>query len=172
MNDKKGTPIKFKPSQLLNLPAFLLGGLLVPCLCLLDDLIKLYCPVNLVPDQLRTYILNFPVYLAILYALYLGYRILKIYCTHYEIDSEELRYYSGILYRKQEFIELYRVKDYKVDRPFIYRLFELGNLTIFTSDKTTPIFKMDAIKNPQNIYKTLRGLVEQNRRAKHVFEVD
>ena len=172
MNDKKGTLIKFKPSQLLNLPTFLLGVLLVPGLCLSDDLIKLYCPADLVPDQVGTYILNFPVYLAILYAFYMGCRILKVYCTHYEIDSEELRYYSGILSRKQEFIELYRVKDYKVERPLLYRLFGLGNLTIFTSDKTTPIFKMDAIKNPQDIYKTLRRLVEQNRRAKHVFEVD
>ena len=120
------------------------------------------------PSQL----LNLPVFLAVLFAGCLGYHMLKIYCLRYEISSEELRYYSGILHRKHEFIELYRLKDYKIDRPFVFRIFGMGNLTIYTSDKTTPVFKMEAIKNPRKIYKTLRGLVEQNRREKHVFEVD
>ena len=172
MKNKKETLIKFKPSQLLNLPVYLLGVLLIPVLFLLDDQINQYLPSGFIPDQFELYILDLPVYLAILFALYLGYHILKVYCTRYEFDTGEFRYYSGILYRKQEFIELYRVKDYKVDRPLTYRMFGLGNLTIYTSDKTTPVFKMEAIKNPQDIYKALRGLVEQNRREKHVFEVD
>ncbi|BBE19844.1 hypothetical protein AQPE_4032 [Aquipluma nitroreducens] len=54
----------------------------------------------------------------------------------------------------------------------IYRLFGLGNLIIYTSDKTTPIFRLNAIKDPEEKYKILRGLVELNRREKHVFEVD
>ena len=172
MNNKGETTIKFKPSQLLNLPAFLLGILLIPGLFLLDKLLKLYLPVDFVPDKFEPYILNLPVFLAILYAFYLGYHMLKIYCLRYEISSEEFRYYSGVLHRKHEFIELYRLKDFSVDRPLVYRLFGMGNLTIYTSDKTTPVFKMEAIKNPRKIYKTLRGLVEQNRREKHVFEVD
>ena len=172
MNNKKALHIQFKPSQLLNLPVFLLGILLIPGLFLLDEVIKLYLPVDFVPDKFEPYILKLPVFLAVLFAGCLGYHMLKIYCICYEISSEELRHYSGILHRKHEFVEHYRIKDFSVDRPLIYRMFGLGNLTIYTSDKTTPVFKMEAIKNPQNIYKTLRGLVEQNRREKHVFEVD
>ena len=172
MNNTKALHIKLKPSRLLNLPVFLLGILLIPGFFLLDKLLKLYLPVDFVPDKFEPYILNLPVFLAVLFAGYLGYHILSVFCIRYEISSEELRYYSGILHRKHEFIELYRLKDFSVDRPLIYRLFGLGNLTIYTSDKTTPVFKMEAIKNPQDIYNTLRGLVEQNRREKHVFEVD
>ncbi len=172
MNNTKALHIKLKPSQLLNLPVFLLGILLIPGLFLLDELLKMYLPVDFVPDKFERYILNLPVFLAVLFAGYLGYHMLKIYCIRYEISSEELRHYSGILHRKHEFIEHYRIKDFAVDRPLIYRLFGLGNLTIYTSDKTTPVFKMEAIKNPRKIYKTLRELVEQNRREKHVFEVD
>ena len=172
MNNSKDTIIKFKPSQLINLPVFLLGVLLIPGLFLLDDLIQQYWPTSFIWEEFEPYIRNLPVYLALLYAIFLGYHILKVYFIRYEISPEELFYYSGILYRKHEFLELYRAKDYRIDRPFIYRIFGLGNLTIYTSDKTTPIFKMEAIPNPQDIYKTLRDLVEQNRRAKHVFEVD
>lgn len=172
MNNSNERTIKLKPSQLVNLPVFLLGALLIPGLFLLDKLIKRYLPSDFIPDQFEPYILNLPVYLAVLFAVYLGYHMLKIYCLRYEIGSEELSYYSGILQRKHEFIELYRLKDYRIDRPLIYRLFGLGNLTIYTSDKTTPVFKMEAIANPKMIYKTLRDLVEENRREKHVFEVD
>lgn len=172
MNNKKETLIKFKPSQLVNLPVFMLGVLMIPSLFLLDNLVERYLSTGFIPEPVELYIENFPVYLALLYAFYLGYRILKVYYIHYEISPEEFRYYFGILHRRHEFIESYRVKDYQIDRPFIYRIFGLGNLTIYTSDKTTPVFKMEAIKTPQEIYKTLRGLVEQNRREKHVFEVD
>lgn len=61
---------------------------------------------------------------------------------------------------------------YRVERPLIYRMFGLGNLIIYTSDKTTPIFRLEAIREPEEKYKILRGLVEQSRREKHVFEVD
>ncbi|KOH44587.1 PH domain-containing protein [Sunxiuqinia dokdonensis] len=172
MKNSNERTIKLKPSQLVNLPVFLHGVLLIPGLFLLNKLIKRYLPSDFVPDQFEPYILNLPVYLAVLFAVFLGYHMLKTYCIRYEISSEELRYYSGILRRKHEFIELYRLKDYKIDRPLIYRLFGLGNLTIYTSDKTTPVFKMEAIANPKMIYKTLRDLVEENRREKHVFEVD
>lgn len=172
MNSNERTMIKFRPSQLVNLPVFMLGILLVPVLFLLDDLIQHYLPSGYIIDKFAPYILNMPVNLAILFIFYLGYNILKVYCTRYVISPEEFRYYSGILRRKYEFIELYRLKDYKIDEPIIHRIFGLGNLTIFTSDKTTPVFKMEAVKKPQDKYKTLRGLVEQNRKAKHVFEVD
>ena len=172
MNNKKALHIQFKPSQLLNLPVFLLGVLLVPSLLLLDELVKLYLPSDFIQAPFDSYLLNLPVYLSLLYAFYLGYHILRVFCIRYEISSEELRHFSGIMHRKHEFIEHYRIKDFAVDRPLIYRLFGMGNLTIYTSDKTSPVFKMEAIKNPRKIYKTLRGLVEQNRREKHVFEVD
>ena len=171
-NMNRGTIVKFKPTQLINLPVFLLGALLIPGLLLLDDLIRQYLPTGFILEEFEPYIRNLPVCLALLYAFYIAYHIMKVHCIRYEISPEEFRYCSGILHRKHEFIELYRLKDFAVDRPLIYRLFGLGNLTIYTSDKTTPVFKMEAIPNPQDIYKTLRGLVEQNRRAKHVFEVD
>lgn len=172
MNNTNAVPIQFKPSQLLNLPVFLLGVPLVPSLLLLDGVFNQYLPSAIIQAPFDSYILNLPVCLSLLYVFYLGYHILRVFCIRYEISSEEFRYYSGILNRKHEFIENYRIKDFAVDRPLIYRLFGLGNLTIYTSDKTSPVFKMDAIYNPQDIYKTLRALVEQNRREKHVFEVD
>jgi uncharacterized membrane protein YdbT with pleckstrin-like domain len=78
----------------------------------------------------------------------------------------------GILSRNHEFVELYRVKDYSLNQPLVYRLFGLGNLTLFTSDRTHPVFTLWAIRDPEKKYQFLREQVERNRKEKHVFEVD
>lgn len=166
------TYIKCRPSQLLNLGNFLRVLVMIPVFFLLDEMIRLYLPVNFIPEKLESHILRLPVYLAVIAGLNLVYRILRVYCIRYEITPEELKYHSGILSRKHEFIELYRVKDFRIERPFIYRMFGLGNLVIYTSDKTTPIFRMKAVRKPEDTYTILRGFVERSRREKHVFEVD
>lgn len=166
------TYFKCRPSQLLNLGNFLLTLLFIAIVILMDMMLKEYHLSFLLPEKLAVHVSRLPVYLSILVMLNLVWQILRVYCIRYEIDPEELKQYSGILTRKHEFIELYRVKDFLIERPLIYRMFGLGNLTIYTSDKTTPVLHLYAIPAPEEKYTILRGLVELNRREKHVFEVD
>ena len=170
--DENTSYIKCRPSQLLNLGNFLLVLILIPALFLLNTLIREKLPVGFVPDKIAAHLFRVPVYLAVIACLNLGYQVLKVRCTRYEITPEELKYYSGILSRKYEYIELYRVKDFQIERPFIYRMFGLGTLIIYTSDKTNPVFRMEAIRKTEDTYTILRCFVERNRREKHVFEVD
>ena len=163
---------KSRPSQLINLETFLLTILAVPVIFLMDEILKQQLPVHFIPAKLAVHIYRLPCYLGVFVLLNLAYQILRVYCIRYEIHAEELRYYSGIFRRKHEFIENYRIKDYRVESPLIYRLFGLGSLIIYTSDKTTPVFRLDAIRNPEEKQIILRGLVELSRREKHVFEVD
>ena len=163
---------KSRPSQLVNLETFLLTILVVPVLLFMNELLKQHFPIPFLPESVADQICRIPVYLAALALLNMTYRVLRVYCVSYDIDSEELKHYSGIFRRKYEYVENYRIKDYRIEKPLIYRMFGLGNLIIYTSDKTTPVIRMDAIKDPEEKYKILRGLVEISRREKHVFEVD
>ncbi len=169
---QKTVYIKIRPSQILNLETFVLSLLAIPVIILMDDMLRQYLPLPLIPESVTIHLYRLPIYLSVFVLLNLVYQILRVYCIRYEIDTEELRCYSGIFSRKHEFIENYRIKDYRIERPLIYRMFGLGNLIIYTSDKTTPVFRLDAIRDPEEKYKILRGLVELNRREKHVFEVD
>jgi uncharacterized membrane protein YdbT with pleckstrin-like domain len=163
---------KSRPSQLINLGNFLLTILVVPVILMMDDLLKQHLSFLFIPEKIAVHIYRLPVYLGAFALLNLAYQILRVYCTTYEVVSEELRQYSGIFLRKHEYVELYRVKDFQIEKPLIYRIFGLGNLTIYTSDKTNPIFHLYAIRDPEEKQIILRGLVELNRREKHVFEVD
>ena len=166
------TYIKCRPSQLVNLGHFLIVLLFIPLIFIPNETISEFLPTELILGNLEIHLIRLPLYLFMAVLLKPGYHILKTCCICYEINPEELQYTSGILHRKHEYIELFRVKDFQVDRPLIYRFFGLGNLVIYTSDKTTPVFRLEAIRKPEEVYTVLRGLVELNRKEKHVYEID
>lgn len=166
------TYIKCRPSQLVNLGHFFTVLLLLPLLFIPGSAIREFIPSGFIPDAVEVHILRLPFYVVSAASIKLGYHLLKTRCIRYEITPEELQYAFGILRRKHEYIELYRIKDFQVDRPLVYRFLGLGNLMVYTSDKTTPVFRLEAVRAPEEIYTVLRGLVELNRREKHVFEID
>jgi hypothetical protein len=72
-----------------------------------------------------------------------------------------------------EQIDLYRVNDYTVERPFLQRLLGTGNLSLKTFDKTTPELRITEIKTDVvALYERLRQATEKDRAARGVRMVD
>ena len=92
--------------------------------------------------------------------------------TIYELTEERFREKTGILSQKIEELELYRVRDYTVEKPFIMRLFGLGNLILITSDKTNPKIYLYAIRNVESVRDLFRKNVEATRKKTGTKEVD
>jgi len=166
------TYFKCRPSQLLNLQTFLLTILSIPILILLKIMLEEQQVSSILPEKLAIHIDRLPIYISIYILINLFWQMLNVWCIRYEIDPEQLRYTSGVMLRKHEFVENYRIKDFLIEKPLIYRMFGLGNLTIYTSDKTTPILHLYAIRKPEEKYQILRGLVEISRKEKRVYEID
>jgi uncharacterized membrane protein YdbT with pleckstrin-like domain len=79
---------------------------------------------------------------------------------------------QGIFNQKLDDVELYRVKDTSMERPFWYRLFGLSTLIIETSDRSQPHIQIKAVHDADNLRETLRKQVEFWRDKKRVREVD
>jgi len=88
----------------------------------------------------------------------------------YELTSQRLRMRSGVLNKKLEEIELYRVRDYRLDQPFFLRLFSLGNILLESSDMTTPVFSIQAIADAEGVREKIRAAVEERKDTKSVRE--
>lgn len=166
------TYFKCRPSQLMNLQTFLLTILSIPIVLLLKIMLEEQQVSSILPEKLAVHVDRLPIYLSVYVLVNLFWQILKVWSISYEIDPEKLKYSSGIILRKHEFVENYRIKDFLIEKPLIYRIFGLGNLTIYTSDKTTPVLHLYAIRKPEEKYQILRGLVELSRKEKHVYEID
>lgn len=92
--------------------------------------------------------------------------------TKYELTTERLRSRFGILNKQTNEIELYRVRDYRLEEPFFLRMFSLGNIVMETSDRSHPDFVIRAVPNAEELRENLRTYVEQSRRRTGVRELD
>jgi uncharacterized membrane protein YdbT with pleckstrin-like domain len=92
--------------------------------------------------------------------------------TKYELTTERLRMRHGVLNKKTDELELYRVRDYKLEQPFFLRIFSLGNISLQTSDKSHPHVVIRAIPNSEELREQFRTHVEACRMRKGVRELD
>src|SRR5581483_3197507 len=53
----------------------------------------------------------------------------------YDVTSERLCITSGIFSKRTEELELYRVRDITLIEPFSLRMFSLGNIELWTTDR-------------------------------------
>jgi uncharacterized membrane protein YdbT with pleckstrin-like domain len=93
-------------------------------------------------------------------------------CTTYELTTQRLRMRTGILNKRVDELELFRVRDYSMEQPLLLRLVGLGNLTMITSDATTPTVAMRAIPGVEAVREKLRSAVQSERDRKRVRQLD
>ena len=161
-----------RPSWLVDLPfhLLLLVGAVLASLALL-----LLLPAAVPGPDATTHARVFSWVLAALWvgivALALG-RWLARRSTRYVLTTERLRVTTGILSTVTEDLELRRVRDSPVERPFFQRLVGLGNVRITTADPSTPRVVLRAVRDPDGLQDRLRGLVEGLIRRHGVREID
>lgn len=90
----------------------------------------------------------------------------------HELTTERIRLYEGVFNQKMDDVELYRVKDTSMEKPFWYRVFGLSTLIIETSDRSQPRIEIRAVRDGMGLRETLRKQVEYWRDRKRVREVD
>jgi uncharacterized membrane protein YdbT with pleckstrin-like domain len=88
------------------------------------------------------------------------------------MTSQRLRVTRGLLNRRSDELELFRVKDYTLEQPFLLRMVGLGNLRLLTSDSSTPTVELRAIGGVAEVREKLRNAVQSERDRKRVREMD
>ena len=97
---------------------------------------------------------------------------LKTRFTVYEVTDQRIKLKTGILSQVIDECELYRVRDYKVVKPFFQRIFGLGRIELITSDRSNSGINLNGIKDPENLYNLIRDNVEKIRRKTGTRELD
>ena len=97
---------------------------------------------------------------------------LKTRFTVYEVTDERIKLKTGILSQEIDECELYRIRDYKIVKPFFQRIFGLGNIELITSDRSNLRINLNGIKDPENLYNIIRDNVEKVRRKTGTREID
>jgi uncharacterized membrane protein YdbT with pleckstrin-like domain len=93
----------------------------------------------------------------------------------YELTEERLIVRRGIIMKSIDEIELYRVKDVRIDFSIVNQLAGLGHITITSSDETTRTsgeLVLRDIERARERREQLRRLVDTARQKRRVREID
>lgn len=153
------------PSQIINLKSYAIGcAILVACFAAWWAVLA----YEIVRNQLHLVFLV-PVVITL---LWMTYKWVSVKTTRYELTTQRLRLRQGILAKTTDELELYRVRDWTLHEPLLFRMLKLGTLTIITSDQTTPQITLPALPDAHNVREQLRTNVEIMRTKKKVREID
>jgi uncharacterized membrane protein YdbT with pleckstrin-like domain len=147
------------PSQIINLPIYLLCGLGVGIL--LGGAMLAAGRVS----PLAAYALAGAAIVPLLIGLA---QWLRTWCQRYAITTERIRIRQGVLSRKTDAVELYRVKDYVLLEPLALRFFGLSHLVLKTDDDVNPTVVLRAIPRAPALQDQIRKHVEICRDKKGV----
>ena len=115
-----------------------------------------------------------PLGLTVLAALIVGWKWLEVMSESFEVTRERVIVRRGIIMKSVDEIELYRVKDVRLDFSLLNQIAGIGTVTITSSDETTRNGKlaMRHIADAQQRREGIRRLVDIARRERGVREID
>ncbi len=155
MNNEEKTIWKNCSSQILNTQKYLLSFIVS-------------IGILFAGSNFHQYI-YFAVIIPILFSLFSYY---EIKTQTYELTNQRIIFSTGVLNKVHDEIELYRIKDHRLEEPFFLRIFDLGNVTIITSDQLNQTITLHAIYDAKQVKEALRLLVEERRSSRGVREID
>jgi uncharacterized membrane protein YdbT with pleckstrin-like domain len=138
------------PSQLLNLKAFTYSLIAAAVIITAAILAKM----NL---------LLLALLLPVVYALW---KWLEIRSMKLKITDQRIILREGVLNKKTNETELYRVRDSSIEEPFFYRMFGCGNIILYTTDEADATLRLTAYKKPHWVKDQVRNYSEICRQKK------
>lgn len=113
----------------------------------------------------------FAVWVAVLLSLVLLYRLIYLRRTRYYIGSEQIISKHGVLSRKTDYMEQYRIVDFVEHQSFMQQLCGLKTVRIFSTDRNTPQLDLVGIRRNLDVVRLIRERVEYNKLKKGIYEI-
>ncbi|AYO30270.1 zinc-ribbon domain-containing protein [Biomaibacter acetigenes] len=87
--------------------------------------------------------------------------------TTYMLTNQRLIIKTGLIGKKQEEMELIKVKDIIVKQGITERALGIGDITIASTDPSTPVLKLNDVKKPMEVKEMIRNAVraEKNKQG-------
>ncbi len=157
------------PVMVKGLFFIFLAGLLVrlPLESFINDLLGL----GLTEDQSWTVggyriIAGFGLGLIVVFALVM--KIVRLKMTRYEVSPDRIEWSRGILDRRVDNIDMFRVIDLKMRRSVLDCIFGIGTVGLIMTDKdkTDPKFEFEKMHRPRELYDIIKkASLEVDRRT-------
>jgi hypothetical protein len=107
--------------------------------------------------------------LASLVILILLIKMANLKATSYEVSADRIEWSRGLLDRKVDNLDMFRIIDLKLRRSLLDCIVGIGTVTVITTDKTDPEFDFEKIRNPRRLYDVIKkASLDADRRSSTV----
>lgn len=103
--------------------------------------------------------------------LVLLYRYIYLRRIRYDITAEQLVCERGILLRKVDYMELYRIVDFQEKQSILQQICGLKTVSILSMDRNTPRLDLLGMKRSDSIVTLIRERVEYNKRKREYMRL-
>lgn len=109
--------------------------------------------------------------ISVLTLLVLLYQFIYLRRIRYDITAEQLVCEQGILIRKVDYMELYRIVDFQEKQSILQQLCGLKTVSILSMDQNMPQLDLLGMRCNDRIVTLIRERVEYNKRKKGIYEI-
>ena len=107
---------------------------------------------------------------SVILAALASYRYAWIRNRRFLIEAEFIRIKSGILFKRIDQVEMYRIRDYLIRRPLVHQLFRVMNVMLKTTDPENPVIYLNGIPE-SDVVDVMRERVQTARKVNKIVEI-
>jgi len=94
--------------------------------------------------------------IGVLVILILLLKAFKLKMIYYEVNADRIEWSRGILDRRVDNVDMFRVVDLKMRRSLLDCIFGVGTIALITTDKTDPVFEFEKIQDCRYLYDIIK----------------
>jgi len=80
----------------------------------------------------------------------------KLKMIYYEVNADRIEWSRGILDRRLDNVDMFRVVDLKMRRSLLDCIFGVGTVALITTDKTDPVFEFEKVQDCRYLYDVIK----------------
>jgi uncharacterized membrane protein YdbT with pleckstrin-like domain len=98
-------------------------------------------------------------------------RLCYLNTVKWTVSDRRLVYQRGVLVRSTDYLELYRVVDYRERQNIIQQLTGLKDVIILSMDRSQPVLVLYGLDKELNIIEYINLRVERCKRERNIYEI-
>jgi len=92
----------------------------------------------------------------------------QIKTQRYKISNLLIEHETGLINRKHNSLDNWRIKDVQLNQNFFDRLFKTGTIAVVSIDKLTPVLALKGLPDAKTIYEKLKIAAFKQRKERKV----
>lgn len=109
--------------------------------------------------------------LAAFILIFLVLRYVILVNVKWLVEEETLCRIKGIFSKQTDYIEMYRITDYKENQSFLQRIMGVKTVTVYSTDRSDEVTDIPGVPADMNLIGIIRDNVEKCRKEKRIYEI-